>query len=121
MKPMNALLGTSIAAGLVGFSVFVAAPSAQAPRIDAKALYAKHCQNCHGENGKSSDVEMGFTERTWKHGTKTAEIGRTISAGLPDTDMLPWQETLNPREIAALAAFVRSLDKRLPPEKSGGY
>jgi mono/diheme cytochrome c family protein len=113
-------MGMKTAASLSLLALVAAGASAQAPRIDAPALYAKHCQNCHGERGVSSDAEMGFTSRTWKHGTTSAAIGKVIAAGVPDTDMQGWADRLSAREIQALSTLVRSFDTRLPPEKRGG-
>ena len=97
------------------------APSAPAAvSIDPKPLYTKLCEPCHGPDGKAPAPEMGFVAREWKHGTSTPEIIKSITAGVPATAMLPFKGKLKDPEIAALARYVRSLDKRLKPEKGGG-
>ena len=96
-------------------------PSAPAAvSIDPKPLYTKLCEPCHGPDGKAPASEMGFVAREWKHGTSTPEIIKSITAGVPATAMLPFKGKLKDPEIAALARYVRSLDKRLKPEKGGG-
>ena len=97
-------------------------PSSQqaAITIDPKPLYKKHCEMCHGPDGKAPTPEMGFIAREWKRGTTTAEIAKAITAGVPATAMMPFKGKLRDPEIAALAVYVRSLDKRLTPEKGGG-
>lgn len=88
--------------------------------IDPKPLYTKLCEPCHGRDGKAPTPDMGFIAREWKHGTSTPEIVKSISAGVSGTAMLPFKGKLKDPEIAALASYVRSLDKRLKPEKGGG-
>jgi mono/diheme cytochrome c family protein len=96
------------------------AATAVAANIDPKPLYAKHCEPCHGRDGKAPVPEMGFIAREWKHGTSTADIVKTIAAGVPATAMLPFKGKLKEPELIALARYVRSLDPRLAPEKGGG-
>jgi len=110
------------AAWLVCSGVVAGSPgeaAGQAGKADAKALYTQHCQMCHGENGKAPLPEMSFAARTWKHGTRTSDMVKTITDGVPGTAMMPFKEKLSSDEIAALARLVRSFDPRLKPEKSG--
>lgn len=95
-------------------------PRAAGGAIDPTPLYRKLCEPCHGRDGKAPDPTMGFVARTWKHGTTTAEITKTIRTGVPATAMLPFKGKLTEPEMAALAGYVRSLDPRLKPEKAGG-
>lgn len=88
--------------------------------VDPKPLYTKHCEMCHGRDGKAPTPDMGFIARDWKHGTSSTDIIKTITAGVPGTAMLPFKGKLKEPEIAALASYVRSLDKRLKPESGGG-
>jgi mono/diheme cytochrome c family protein len=111
-----------VAAGtrIVDASSQTPAASPTGTAIDPKPLYTKHCEMCHGRDGKAPTPEMGFIAREWKHGTNTADMIKTISAGIPGSAMLPFKGKLKEPEIAALASYVRSLDKRLKPEKGGG-
>src|SRR5687767_6171383 len=95
------------------------APQAAAA-IDPKPLYTKLCEACHGPDGKAPAPEMGFVARQWKHGTTTADIIKIITGGVPGTAMLPFKGRLREPEIAAMARYVRSLDKRLKPQKGDG-
>jgi mono/diheme cytochrome c family protein len=116
------LIGVAGARGSqAGLAAMSTAPLVQAPQeIDPKPLYTKLCEPCHGREGKAPAPEMGFVARQWKHGTSTAEIVKSITQGVPTTAMLPFKGKLKDPEIAALARYVRSLDKRLQPEKGGG-
>ena len=86
-------------------------------RAQAVVLFNTHCQICHGAGGTGSPLMAGsaFVGRKWKHGTTPQAIVNTITNGVPQTAMLPFKGRLSPEEIAALAALVRSYDKRLKP------
>ena len=80
-------------------------------------LYASNCQACHGPDGKAPLKEMSFAGRAWKHGTKTADMIKVITDGVPGTVMMPFKGRLTEEQIRDLARYVRALDKKLPPEK----
>ncbi len=80
-------------------------------------LYASMCQACHGPDGKSPMKEMAFVGREWKHGTKTPDMIKVITNGVPGTVMMPFKGRLTEQQIKDLATYVRSLDKTLKPEK----
>ncbi len=80
-------------------------------------LYASNCQACHGVDGKSPMKEMAFVGREWKHGSKTADMIKIITNGVPGTVMMPFKGRLTETQIRDLARYVRALDKKLPPEK----
>jgi len=94
---------------------------AAVPRAKAVELYTANCQICHGPDGKGTPVVQGsaFVGRSWKHGTTPKEIETTITNGVPSTLMLPFKGRLQPEEITALAALVRSFDKTLKPAGAG--
>lgn len=91
--------------------------TAQTKAPTVKELYGSMCQACHGPGGKAPIADMGFVGRTWKHGTKTADMIKVITNGVPGTAMLPFEGRLTERQIRDLARYVRSLDKTLKPEK----
>jgi mono/diheme cytochrome c family protein len=80
-------------------------------------IFAQNCVSCHGLNGKG-DGPAGITLNpgprdltalnTWKNGTRTSDIFRTISLGSPGTRMSAF-DFLSPGERLALAHFVESL------------
>jgi mono/diheme cytochrome c family protein len=94
-----------------------ASHAAPVPRAKAVEIYASMCQICHGPEGKGTPLIKGleFTGRKWKHGSGQAEVIKTISNGIPSTQMHPFKDRLTPQEIAALAALARSYDKALKP------
>lgn len=92
------------------------APQSQAQTPTAAENYAAKCASCHMPDGKAQIIEMNFVEGSWKHGNKVAEIAKAIRDGIPETAMLPFKEQLSPKEIEALARYVRAFDKRLKPD-----
>ena len=84
---------------------------------DTANLYRINCQMCHGPGGKAQIPEMSFVGRKWKHGTKTSDMVKIITEGVPGTPMISFKSKFTAAQIRALARYVRSLDKTLPPEK----
>ena len=91
--------------------------SAPAASAETKKLYTMQCQACHGPDGKALLPEMSFIGREWKHGTKSSDMAKVISEGVPGTMMMPFKGRLTEAQIRDLAAYVRSLDPKLKPEK----
>ena len=106
---------------LVASALLVAAlPSSRAAALDDAAtldLYKTKCQACHLADGNAPMKEMNLADAEWKHGSKVADIIKTIEEGSPGTAMLSFKAQLSPEEIDALARFVRAFDKTLKPEK----
>ena len=97
--------------------LIIAAQAAPVPREKAVELYTANCQVCHGPSGAGTPLmkDSAFNGRKWKHGTTQAAMVKTITNGVQGTMMLPFKDKLTGEEIAALAALVRSYDKKLKP------
>ena len=119
MRMRSIVLVAAIVASVSGYAAAEPPPPAQAAKAtDAtRKLYASNCQACHGPDGKSPMPEMAFVGREWKHGTKTADMIKVITNGVPGTVMMPFKGRLTEQQIKDLAAYVRSLDRTLKPEK----
>ena len=113
------LLLAAVVAAVSGYTAAEPPPLTQAtqPTEATKTLYASNCQACHGPDGKAPLKDMAFVGRTWKHGTKTSDMIKVITEGVPGTVMMPFKGRLTEDQIRDLARYVRSLDKKLPPEK----
>jgi mono/diheme cytochrome c family protein/DNA-binding beta-propeller fold protein YncE len=77
--------------------------AADAP-ADAAALYAAHCATCHGAQrlgGMGPALLPQSLERL-----RPADAQKVIRAGRPATQMPAFGETLQPAQIAALAAWI---------------
>ena len=109
MKPL--VIGAALAA------IASVTTAAQTKAPTTKELYGSMCQACHGPDGKSPMKEMAFVAREWTHGTKTADMIKVITNGVPGTVMMPFKGRLTEEQIRDLARYVRALDKKLPPEK----
>jgi hypothetical protein len=88
--------------------------------IDATALYKTFCQSCHGETGDGSGlpgVARNFTEaKDWKNGRRVADIYRTLTDGIKDTQMRAFPN-LTPWERVALSHQVRTfMGEDAPPD-----
>ena len=77
--------------------------AADAP-VDAAALYATHCATCHGAQrlgGMGPALLPQSLERL-----RPADAQKVIRTGRPATQMPAFGETLQPAQIAALAAYL---------------
>jgi mono/diheme cytochrome c family protein len=107
-----------LTAGFAGaLGLLVAAGTARAADEATLEVYKVKCQACHLADGNAPMKEMNLADAEWKHGSKMADVIRTIEEGVPATAMLPFKAQLSPEEITALAAYVRTFDKTLKPEK----
>ena len=79
------------------------AAAADAP-VDAAALYATHCATCHGTQrlgGMGPALLPQSLERL-----RQVDAQKVIHAGRPATQMPAFGDTLQPAQIAALAAWI---------------
>ena len=86
-------------------------PNASAVKEGA-SLFRANCSPCHGLNagggGRGPDLSSG----RWTHGSKDADIYRTITQGVPGTEMPA--NGFEDSEIWAIIAYLRSL---APPKQ----
>ena len=79
-----------------------------------KAIYLRHCQECHDRDGRALANTMYeaadlTAPASWIYGTTDGEIFRSIREGAGD-DMPPYKDTLKKEEeIWHLVNFLRSL------------
>jgi mono/diheme cytochrome c family protein len=91
-----------------------------------RELFAQHCANCHGPEGKGDGQQVkdpGFlndnktparprdlTQGVYKGGGEPEHLYARIVLGIPGTPM-PAFDKLSPQELDALIAYVRSLSR----------
>jgi mono/diheme cytochrome c family protein len=92
-------------------------------------VYQRHCQSCHGSDGKGTRVRQSnpeipdFTSRTWQESRSDAQLRVSICEGKGE-GMPPFTDTLGERQCQELVAFVRSFGParaRPKPEKAGDF
>lgn len=106
--PLYALLAHSPFA--VGAQDRAAAETPQAKAAEVKegvSLFRSNCSPCHGLNARGGGRGPDLTSGRWTHGSTDAEIFRTISQGVPGTEMPA--NAFEDSEISALVAYLRSL------------
>jgi cytochrome c oxidase cbb3-type subunit 3 len=78
-----------------------------------KALFAANCVACHLADGGGL-IGPNLTDDSWIHGGTPLEVRATINDGVLAKGMPPWGKVLQPDQVSALAAFVRSLQGTRP-------
>ena len=117
------LVTLSLLAGAVLSTSLVTAqeksPTAKSPKSNASvikegaSLFRANCSPCHGTNARGGGRGPDLTSGRWTHGSSDAQIFRTISQGVPGTDMPA--NGFEDSEIWAIIAYLRSL---APPKQA---
>jgi putative heme-binding domain-containing protein len=96
--------------------VFAAAAAAQSDPAAGKKIFESQCALCHGQSG-GGGRGPSLTRPKLAKAPNDAALRRIISNGIEPEMPGAWQ--LNPRDVANVAAYVRSLGA-LPPETLRG-
>lgn len=81
-------------------------------------LYKTYCAGCHGEQLQGSSAPA-LIKNSWKHGGDKTSLIKTITQGVPTTEMIKWGNTLNAKEIESIADFIVSAQQK--PKKERQY
>lgn len=79
---------------------------------EGTSLFRANCAPCHGLNARGGGRGPDLTSGRWTHGSTDDAIFRTISQGVPGTDMPA--NGFEDSEIRAIIAYLRSL---APPKQ----
>jgi len=80
---------------------------------DAALLFKNACGPCHGEHAEGI-VGPNLTDQFWLHGGAVKDIFKTIKYGVPEKGMIAWEKTMRPKQIAAMASYILSLQGTNP-------
>ena len=115
LKRVSILLITLLFVVCVTMSLTVRSSSLQPLEtqtpIDAAKLYDKHCDKCHGKDGRAKTVRgkmvgaRNLTDEKWQESATDEKIAEAIKKG-PDA-MPAFEKKLSAAEIDALVAYVR--------------
>jgi cytochrome c oxidase cbb3-type subunit 3 len=84
-------------------------PVAGNPRAiqEGASLFRANCSPCHGSNAQGGGRGPDLTAGRWVHGSTDADLFRTVTRGVPGTEMPA--NAFDDSEIWAILAYVRSL------------
>jgi mono/diheme cytochrome c family protein len=103
------------AAGIV-LPTVEAAPIEMTPEMIAQGqkLFSITCSQCHGADGYGTAIAPALNNQVFLGETPDAAIQQIISLGVPGTVMPAWGGWLSETDIAALTAYLRSLEPTAP-------
>jgi len=79
---------------------------------EGASLFRANCSPCHGLNAKGGGKGPDLSANRWTHGASDADIFRTITQGVPGTEMPA--NGFEDSEVWALVAYLRSF---APPKR----
>jgi cytochrome c oxidase cbb3-type subunit III len=116
-KAMRLLPATAalLSAAFVGGALFPSSPASAGEPPQGKAtavkegasLFRANCSPCHGPSARGGGRGPDLTSGRWTHGSTDSAIFRTISQGVPGTEMPA--SGFEDSEIWAIIAYLRSL------------
>ena len=105
---------------MLSVAVLLAAFTVTSRAAEAKENWEKHCQKCHGADGKGQ-TKMGrqsgvkdYTDPKVQAELKDENALKIIKEGIVEKDkkkMDPYKDKLNDAEIKALIAYIRAFKK----------
>lgn len=71
-------------------------------------VYTSYCAVCHGPDG-GGVIGPNLADKNWIHGGSPENILKSIAEGVLAKGMPPWEKSLKPEQLSAVAAYVISL------------
>jgi cytochrome c oxidase cbb3-type subunit 3 len=113
---IGALVRTALVVGLLWQAPVATAADTHAPGrhaatatevAEGRSAFRTNCAPCHGLTARGGGRGPDLTSGNWAHGGTDPEIFRTITRGVPGTEMPA--NALDDAEVRAIIAFLRSL------------
>ena len=79
-----------------------------------KQTFTTICATCHRPDG-GGNIGPNLTDDYWIHGNQPMQLAHTITTGVADKGMPPWEGVLTTEQIGHVAAYVLSLHGTQPP------
>ncbi len=100
----------------IAVPVIEAAPVDMSPEAVAQGqwLFDIMCVQCHGVDGFGTPLAPALNNQTFLSQTPDAAIQQIISLGVSGTAMPAWGGRLSEADVAALTAYLRSLEPTAP-------
>ena len=100
----------------VTLPVIETAPIDSSPEAIANGqqLFSLLCTQCHGTDGYGSPIAPALNNQTFLDQTPDAAIQAIIAGGVSGTNMPAWGGYLTDADIAAITAYLRSLQPTAP-------
>jgi cytochrome c oxidase cbb3-type subunit III len=90
-------------------------PMADAAGIAAaKTIYNEKCWACHGKLGEGA-TGPNLTDDYWIHKGSLTDIYLSIKNGYPEKGMQSWATSYTPKEMSALASYIKTMKGTNPP------
>jgi putative heme-binding domain-containing protein len=117
MAPPHSALVTVILLALFCLRAVSGQSLAQQQIREGESLFRGNCSFCHGLDARGGGRGPDLTQGRWIHGSSDEAIFRTITQGVPGTEMPanPFEDS----EVWALVSYVRSLNTAAPSPISG--
>ena len=80
---------------------------------EGKAIFDANCMPCHRADGGGM-IGPNLTDLYWIHGGKPIDLLKTVTEGVPQKGMPTWGQMMKPPQIAAVVAYVITLQGTNP-------
>jgi cytochrome c oxidase cbb3-type subunit 3 len=80
---------------------------------EGKEAYTAYCASCHAPDGGGL-IGPNLADAYWLHGGAITDIYNTVTNGVLEKGMPPWGKTLKPAQLAAVVAYVSTLQGTTP-------
>ncbi|MEP3891573.1 MAG: PQQ-dependent sugar dehydrogenase [Hellea sp.] len=71
-----------------------------------QAIYAQHCESCHGAN-MAGGLAPSMADDNWEYGGTNADIRRIVTEGIEDVGMPAFADIIQGEQLSDLVTYVR--------------